>query len=71
MSNESNSILYGRAYEVAEEAVNHPSGLDKALFAAIEDGDLDNIKYLTNKLEGLLAIENFHNNDILEATDVY
>ena len=71
MSTESNSALYGRAYELAEEITNHPSGYDKSLFAAIEAGDLDNIRELVSKVEGLLAIENFHHNDLLEQNDVY
>lgn len=71
MSNESNSALYGRAYELAEEITNHPSGLDKALFSAIEGGDLDTMKYLVSKIEGILSQEHFYKNDLLEQNDVY
>lgn len=71
MSNESNVILFERAYQAADEITNHPSGLDKSIYQAIEDNNLDEVRRLTVKAEGLLAQAHFYNNNMIEPTEVY
>ncbi len=60
MSHENNTELLEQGYELAEEITNHPSGYDKAILKAIEDNDLDKLRYLITVVNGELAQASFH-----------
>lgn len=66
MSNNTNSILIERAYELAEELTSHPAGIDKALLLAIETGDLENVQYWVTVAEGTLSAHNFYESNLIE-----
>lgn len=65
MSNLNNDNLLDRASDLLEELSGHPSHLDTALSQAITNGDLEEVKYLVNKLEALLAQEHFKNYEVV------
>jgi hypothetical protein len=71
MSELSNTALLEFAYEAAEHYTSHPSGVDVQLLAAIAAGDLDEVRWILNKIEGDLAQSHFHANDLMEQNDVY
>ena len=71
MSNESNSALFERAYQAAEEITNHPAGYDKALYAAIEGNNLDEVRRLVTLVEGELSRQHFYDNNMIEPAEVY
>lgn len=71
MSNSINEALLLRANDLAEELVSDPAGRDDRILELIESNDLDNLLAFVQKVEAELAQEYFHNNNIIEATDVY
>ena len=73
MSQEDNTNLLERGYELAEEFVSHPSGIDKSILAAINSGDLEKVRYQISKCEGYLAQEHFYGTEQVrrEVPDVY
>lgn len=73
MSNQANEILLIRANELAEELASDPAGRDDRILKLIKDGDLDNLLEFIQKIEAQLAIEHFHEYNLVEqeAPDVY
>jgi hypothetical protein len=65
MSNQVNTNLIERANELLEELSSHPAGLDKAIQAALDRGDLEELHYAVGRADAALAQEHFYNNDIL------
>jgi len=57
MSNETNTKLLERANELLEEVDSHPAHLDDILAGAIQSGDMEQIQYWVNVVEGTLAQE--------------
>lgn len=57
MSSETNTNLLERANELLEEVDSHPAHLDDLLDTAIKSGDLEQIQYWVNIVEGTLAQE--------------
>jgi hypothetical protein len=57
MSSETNTNLLERANELLEEVDSHPAHLDDLLDTAIKSGDLEQIQYWVNVVEGTLAQE--------------
>ena len=70
MSNNTNSILIERAYELSEELTSHPAGIDKSLLQAIKGGDLEKLQYWVTVAEGTLATNAMYENDMMEQNDV-
>jgi hypothetical protein len=71
MSKDETTALLEFAYEVAEHYTSHPSGVDVQLLAAISVNDLNEVRWILNKVEGSLAQNHFHAHDLLEQNDVY
>lgn len=69
MSNQRNTELLERAYELLEEFDSHPSKIDKALKEAIDTNDLEGVLHLVHYLEAFLAEEHFHNWDLMPEGD--
>lgn len=71
MSQEQNTILIERGYELAEELTSHPAGVDRGMLAALHSGDMDKIQYWITVCEGTLSQQHFYESEILGANDVY
>lgn len=69
MSHENNSLIIEKAYELLEETTG--TWMEKAIQGAIDRNDLDELYDLINRIEAELAIEHFHNADILEHGDEF
>ena len=66
MSNQTNTDLYERGYEMVEQCDNAPGGEVKALKFALEAGNLDDIRSLTHTLERYLEYT-----EIIQERDTY
>lgn len=60
----SNTKLLERAYELAEDITNHPSGYDKRIRQLIEDNNLEELQHVVTKIESELAQEHFYGYDL-------
>lgn len=65
MSNSTNERLFERAYEAKEFCTNSPNHMDEQIEKAIEDNDLQKLEELVSRVESLMSVEEFHNNELL------
>lgn len=61
---QTNIKLLERAAELIDEITGHPSGADRALIAAVDSNDLDEVRYQVRRIEGELAQEHFRDYDL-------
>lgn len=64
MSDENNTNIMERAYDMLEEFTNHPAHYDTLLLEAIRKNDLEEIQHLTVMMEGYLSMQHFQNYDL-------
>lgn len=69
MSDTSNTNLLERASYVSEQYVG--TYLPEAIDNLVKSNDLDALEYMVSQAEAELSREEFHNNNILEASDVF
>jgi HPt (histidine-containing phosphotransfer) domain-containing protein len=62
---QTNTNLLERAAELIDELVGHPSGADLVIIQAIDNNDLDELRFQVHRIEGELAQEHFHNKEIV------
>jgi dsRNA-specific ribonuclease len=69
MSNQTNEILFSRAYEV--KSYFEGTDLERAINKAIEDNDLERLEYMVVEAEEEMSRENFFTRNLIGENDVY
>lgn len=69
MSQESNTQLLARAHKAAEYVLG--TTMEKQIYRAIEDSDLEELRRLVTVVEATMSQEHFFNYDLVGEGDIY